>query len=147
MQPRRLAKPIRMAAGGALIVGTLASSCFKGTRVALTPSPDPARYIVQARALAALDTIANAHGLNADPTFLMHKCFVGTTQSGLLQGKWGDGSLQMSACAEVSDPYRLEINVLQGGFRWNEKGRKLRDELPAVLRARFGAESVKVEFE
>jgi hypothetical protein len=147
VRPRRLARPIWVAAGGALIVSTLATSCFKSTRVALTPSPDPSRITVQGRALAALDTIARSHGLNANPTLSKHKCFVRRREAGLTQGHWGDGSLQMYVCAEVSDPYRLEIDVLQDGFRWNDRGRKLRDELLATLRARFGTESVVVEWD
>src|SRR5688500_14909285 len=136
---------MRAAAGAALAVSTVATSCFVGSRVALAPSPDPAPVLVQARALATIDTIARSHGLSAQPTSSTHDCFIGLTRSGTYQSHWRDGSLQMSVCAERSHPYRLEISVLQSGLKWNDKGRKLRDELPNVLRARFGTEVVTVE--
>ncbi len=137
-----IARPVLIAS--ALAACSFATSCQVHSRIVLTPSPSSGPSI-QARAIAITDSIARQEGLKRRQSDYCSVPAAEGFRQGVVGGFWGSGSLSLTVCVERAEPLRIQILVANRGAFWNAKGKRIREQLPAALRATFGAEAVTVD--
>ncbi len=124
------------------IVALAACDPFVVSQITLTASPSASTDSVRHDATRIVDSLASLHGLASAPW--AYGCSIGRAE-GTREGSWSAGSLWLTVCAVTLQPAQLQVYMKLPGVHWNAKGDSLRRELPAVLRARFGADAVAVD--
>jgi len=136
--------------GAALLLCTLATSCWRLSRVSLLPTPSASPAAVRSSAIFIVDSIVRAYKLEPYPG--EGGCEIESSSRGskspdrgALAGSWRSGSLDVNVCTDPSHPEFFRIDVRDFGFAFRDNARSLRESLSAALRSRFGPETVVVE--
>ena len=127
----------------AVIVCTMATSCWRQSRIALAPTPSISPAIMRSDALLLVDSIARDLKLKWETW--EGSCEMESPHHGTLAGFWRGGSVDVSVCVDPDRPEYFRIDIRDCGFVFRDNSRSLRENLANALRSRFGPDVVTVE--